>query len=209
MLQSFEKRTIVFENVLRCTVVALSLSVFLCPCFPASTIAENGRRTCLKLKVFVRPSSKSLQLQQKHWHGACLTLVMYFPCSQYLNAFWMTPCSLLNMSVSYLMTAPILLTSGYHCFYPKTSEGMNDLKEVNCTCLVNVVMSLGLGDLCFTGLGELLSLIIPIISISISRQLCENYRCTWPCFWRKRQSRQFIRTPRLVWLSALFYDLIF
>lgn len=28
---------------------------------PASTIAENGRRTCLKLKVFVRPSSKCLR----------------------------------------------------------------------------------------------------------------------------------------------------
>lgn len=26
--------------------------------FPASTIAENGRKTCLKLKVFVRPASK-------------------------------------------------------------------------------------------------------------------------------------------------------
>ena len=34
------------------------------------------------------------------------------------------------------------------------------------------------------------------------RQLCENYRRTWPCFWCKRQSRQYIRTTRLVWLPA-------
>lgn len=27
----------------------------------ASTVAENGRKTCLKLKVFVRPSSKCLR----------------------------------------------------------------------------------------------------------------------------------------------------
>lgn len=32
--------------------------------FPASTIAENGRKTCLKLKVFVRPSSKCLHEAQ-------------------------------------------------------------------------------------------------------------------------------------------------
>lgn len=38
------------------------------------------------------------------------------------------------------------------------------------------------------------------------RQLCENYRRTWPCFWCKRQSRQYIRTTRLVWLPA-FFDL--
>lgn len=30
----------------------------------ASTIAENGRKTCLKLKVFVRPSSKCLHATQ-------------------------------------------------------------------------------------------------------------------------------------------------
>lgn len=32
--------------------------------FSASTIAENGRKTCLKLKVFVRPSSKCLHATQ-------------------------------------------------------------------------------------------------------------------------------------------------
>uniref|UniRef100_A0A4W5QTW8 EPH-related receptor tyrosine kinase ligand 7 n=1 Tax=Hucho hucho TaxID=62062 RepID=A0A4W5QTW8_9TELE len=46
----------------------------------SSTIAENGRRTCLKLKVFVRPSSKSLQLKQKH--GTCLTLMLCFHYSE-------------------------------------------------------------------------------------------------------------------------------
>lgn len=46
------------------------------------------------------------------------------------------------------------------------------------------------------------SLILPILCC---RQLCENYRRSWPRFWRKRQSRQYVRTTRLVWLPA-FYD---
>lgn len=35
-----------------------------CIFLSASTIAENGRKTCLKLKVFVRPSSKCLHATQ-------------------------------------------------------------------------------------------------------------------------------------------------
>lgn len=56
-------------------------------CFAASTIAENGRKTCLKLKVFVRPSSKCLhatrgfvtELVEVHsWDLKIKTVYVYF-----------------------------------------------------------------------------------------------------------------------------------